>query len=282
MVMMAAGGACFRELLPIELAHGEGYTYGGNVQEGGYFNTLISPVIGLPCKGMLFFQGESEGGSRELAERYAYDLTLLVADERARFGQSFPFYNVQLSDYREEGTRFFPWHDIIRIQQFKALSLIPNSTLTVDMDLGAPEDYEDWPHSPRKMELGERLALLVLAKEYGISRETECSSPRPVMATLTADCKQIVVEFTDISAGLIVSGHNPADSYGMEVQGFSVGDYPRPRRDLQPPRGHGGYSRGSARRRRSQPRRGQGAHGRGQLRLLPPRDPRDRRPAGRQ
>jgi hypothetical protein len=45
------------------------------------------------------------------------------------------------------------------------------------------------------------------------------------MASLSADQKQIVVEFTDISAGLIVSGHNPADSYGMEVQGFSVGDY---------------------------------------------------------
>ena len=225
MVMMAAGGACIRELLPIELAHGEGYTYGGNVQEGGYFNTLISPVIGLPCKGMLFFQGESEGGSRELAERYAYDLTLLVADERARFGQSFPFYNVQLSDYREEGTRYFPWHDIIRIQQFKALALIPNSTLTVDMDLGSPEGLEDWTHSPRKMELGERLALLALAKEYGVGRETECASPRPVMASLSADRKQIVVDFTDISDGLIVSGHNPADSYGMEVQGFSVGDY---------------------------------------------------------
>ena len=32
-------------------------------------------------------------------------------------------------------------------------------------------------------------------------------------------------EFTDISAGLIVAGHTPADSYGMEVQGFSIGDY---------------------------------------------------------
>jgi hypothetical protein len=174
---------------------------------------------------MMFFQGESEGGSRELAEKYAYELTLLVADERARFGQNFPFYNVQLSDYREEGKTFFPWHDIIRIQQFKALSLIPNSTLTVDMDLGSPDDYEDWPHSPRKLELGERLALLALAKEYGINREGECSSPRPVMAGLTADRKQIRIEFTDISDGLIVSGHNPADSYGMEVQGFSVGDY---------------------------------------------------------
>jgi hypothetical protein len=29
----------------------------------------------------------------------------------------------------------------------------------------------------------------------------------------------------DVGAALIVSGHSPADSYGMEVQGFSVGDY---------------------------------------------------------
>jgi hypothetical protein len=93
------------------------------------------------------------------------------------------------------------------------------------MDLGAPDEWPDFAHSPRKMELGERLAKLALAKEYGVGRETECSSPRPVMASLSADQKQIVVEFTDISAGLIVSGHNPADSYGMEVQGFSVGDY---------------------------------------------------------
>jgi hypothetical protein len=45
------------------------------------------------------------------------------------------------------------------------------------------------------------------------------------MASLSNDRTKIVVEFTDISAGLIVSGHNPADSYGMEVQGFTVGDY---------------------------------------------------------
>lgn len=225
LVMMAAGGACIRELLPIELAHGEGYHYGANVQEGGYYNTLIHPVLGLACKAMLFFQGESEGGDRSLAEKYAYELALLVADERARFGQDFPFYNVQLSDYRDEGAQFFPWHDIIRIQQFKALSVIPNSTLTVDMDLGAPADYPDWAHSPRKLELGERLALLALAKEYGIGRESECSSPRPVVASLSGDGKQVVVEFTDIAEGLIAGGHSPADSYGMEVQGFSMGDY---------------------------------------------------------
>ena len=225
LVMMAAGGACIRELIPVELAHGEGYFHGANVPEAGYYNTLIHPVLGLPCKAMLFFQGESEGGDYSLAEKYAYDLALLVADERARFGQNFPFYNVQLSDYREEGKQFFPWHDIVRVQQFNALSVIPNSTLTVDMDLGAPEDYPDWAHSPRKMELGERLALLALAKEYDIGRESDCGSPRPMIASLSADQTKITIEFTDISEGLIVSGHTPADSYGMDVQGFTVGDY---------------------------------------------------------
>ncbi len=225
LVMMAAGGACLSELLPVELAHGQGYTSGANVPEGGYYNTLIHPLEGLAFRAQIFFQGESEGIWRERAEKYAYELTLLVTDERARFGYDFPFYNVQLSDYRDEGIQFFPYLDMIRVQQYDALALIKDSTLTVDMDLGAPEDAPDWAHSPRKLELGERLARLILAKEYGIGRLADAGSPRPYAATLNPDRTAVVVEFTDISDGLIVSGHNPADSYGMEVRGFSFGDY---------------------------------------------------------
>ncbi len=225
LVMMAAGGACLSELLPVELAHGQGYTSGANVPEGGYYNTLIHPLEGLAFRAQIFFQGESEGIWRDRAEKYAYELTLLITDERARFGRNFPFYNVQLSDYRDEGGQFFPFHDIVRVKQFDALALIPDSTLTVDMDLGAPDDYPDWAHSPRKLELGERLAKLVLAKEYGIGRVPEAQSPRPYAASFSDDRTKVVVEFTDVDAGLIVSGHNPADSNGMEVQGFSLGDY---------------------------------------------------------
>ncbi len=225
LVMMCAGGACLRELMPRELALGEGYTYGNLVPPGGYFNTLIHPFIGLAFKGMFFYQGESEGCVREHAEKYTYDLALLVADERARFGREFPFYNVQLCDYTSEGAKFFAFHDIVRNKQFEALSIIRNSTLTVAMDLGPGEGCADWAHSPRKLEIGERLAKLILAREYGIGRIQESGSPRPVSATLSNDGSTIVVEFADVDAGLIVSGHNPADSYGMEVQGFSIGDY---------------------------------------------------------
>lgn len=225
MVMIAAGGACIRELLPEELAHGEGYFFGGLVRESGHYNALIHPFLGLRSKGMLFFQGESEGGERALAEKYTYELALLVADERRRFGYEFPFYNVQLSDYRAEGAQFFPFHDIIRIKQFEALHVIPDSTLTVDMDLGAPEDYPDWAHSPRKLELGERLAKLVLAREYNVGNEREVSSPMPAEAFLSADKTKITVEFSNVCDGLIVSGQTPRESLGREVQGFSVGDY---------------------------------------------------------
>ncbi len=225
LIMICAGGACLSELLPVELAHAQGYTSGNAVPEGGYYNALTHPFVGLSFRAMLFFQGESEGCFPDRAVRYAYELTLLVTDARIRFGRPFPFYNVQLSDYGENGLQVFPYHDIVRVQQFQALSLISDSTLTVDMDLGAPDDYIDWPHSPRKLELGERLSRLVAAKEYGIGRISEHQSPRPVTAAISEDCRHILVEFTDVDAGLIVSGHTPADSYGMEVQGFSIGDY---------------------------------------------------------
>lgn len=225
MIMMCAGGACLSELLPIELAHKCGYNAGANVREGGYFNTLISPLVGLACKAQIYFQGESEGIWRERAERYCLELALLVADERQRWGQEFPFYNIQLSDYRTEGCQFFPYLDIVRMQQFDAVKVIPNSSLTVDMDLGSPEDWPDWPHSPLKLELAERLSKLVLAREYGIGSEREISSPTPVGAVFSADAKSVTLEFTNVGQGLVVTGHAPADSLGMEVQGFSFGAY---------------------------------------------------------
>ncbi len=227
LVMMCAGGACIRELLPEALAHAQGYLYGANVREAGYYNTLIHPLEGLAFTAQLFFQGESEGGAREFAEKYAYELALLVADERQRFGTDFPFYNVQLSSYREEGAQFFPWLDIIRMQQFDAQRLIPDSTLTVDMDLGAPDGYPDWAHSPRKSELAERLAALALARQYGVGNEREVVSPMPVAAYRAPDGGTVTVEFGNVGAGLTVSGHDPADSLGREVAGFSVGDYDR-------------------------------------------------------
>ena len=226
-IMMAAGGSCLSELMSPDLAHKQGYRNGALVCEGGYFNALIHPFIGMACKGMLFFQGESEGGQKPLASKYAKEMTLLIEEERVLWGQNFPVYYVQLSDYRSEGTQYFPYHDVVRVQQFDALSTIPNSTMVVAMDLGAPEGYSDWAHSPRKYELGQRLANAALAKEYGIGDFTKVTSPMPVKVTLSEDKTKITIEFENVGDGLTVYGLSPEESIGKSVAGFSVGRYPK-------------------------------------------------------
>ncbi len=223
LIMMAAGGACIRELMPAELAAELGYTTTVAVPLGGFYNSLIHPFVPLQFKGQIFFQGESEGCFPDRAPVYDKELARFVQDERARFGQEFPFYNVQLSDYRDECATYFASLDTVRIKQTDALALIPNSTLTPAMDLGAPDDHPDFAHSPRKYELAMRLAKLALAREYRIGSEYEARAPKATVAQKSADGKQITVAFMDIGDGLCVLGQSPRDSIGAEVKGFRVG-----------------------------------------------------------
>ncbi len=218
MVMAAAGGACLRELAPVDLVHAQGVFVGANVPTAGYFNTLIHPLIGLRFRAMLFFQGESEGCEKKYADTYAEDLALLIYDERLRFGFDFPVYNVQLSNYPMDGPKFFPYLDIVRMEQVKALDRIRKCTLTADYDLGAPKGYEDWAHSPLKKELARRLANLALCREYGVGREEDISSPRAVEARLSENGKTILVRFTGVSGGL-------KDGADRSIAGFSCGPY---------------------------------------------------------
>ena len=50
-------------------------------------------------------------------------------------------------------------------------------------------------------------------------------SPRPTFASLSADQKEILISFTDVGTGLIVTGHDPKSSIDLPVGGFSVGSY---------------------------------------------------------
>ena len=224
LVMMAAGGVCLRELMPVELADSLGYKKGANTRIAGCFDSLINPIIPLSFKAQIFFQGESEGCWFSCANKYDTDLEEYFADERARFRQHFPVYNVQLSEYGENCKKYFPALDIVRVKQFDALSLIEDITLTVDMDLGIVEGF-DWAHSPRKLELAERLAKLALAKEYGVGVVVDAVSPRPISARLSEDTNEIIIDFTDLGTGLIAKGHDPKSSIGLPVSGFSVGTY---------------------------------------------------------
>ena len=211
-VMMCAGGACLRELMPVELAHSLGYTTGANVPVAGYYNTLIHPLEGLQFKGQIFFQGESEGIWKEMALSYDTDLAAFVADERARFGFEFPFYNIQLSSYRDECDAYFKHLYWVRSRQLRAVDIIPRSYMAVARDLGSLPGDPDFAHSQYKYPLAKRVAAQVLAEEYGIGTLEQANSPMPVCAVRKGDT--VEVHFSCVAGGLTTSD-------GKTLCGFS-------------------------------------------------------------
>ncbi|MBR2950373.1 MAG: hypothetical protein IKC46_10975 [Lachnospiraceae bacterium] len=232
-IMMCAGGACLRELMPLELAHKLGYREGVNVPAAGYFNTLIAPLIGIGVKGQIFFQGESEGIWEEMAHSYGEDLAEFVEDERRRFGVDFSFYNIQLSSYREECDDYFKHLYWVRASQYKGLSLIPNSYLTVARDLGSLPGEADFAHSPHKYALAKRVAAQILAGDYGIGEIKKTNSPMPVKAvrnqdtvTVAFDCvngRLSPAQTTDRWKGCVKTADSPVTGFSfMDTQGREI------------------------------------------------------------
>ena len=211
LIQMAAGGAYISELLPGELCARFEYNSKHTVTPGGYYNTMISPFVGLPISGMLYYQGESY--DRLHVKTYADELTAFVTELRNRWGQDFNFYNVQLSSYGQMQVDQNIWKELphIRNQQYKALSMLDNYYLTTAMDVGYRGEVDigtnvaDFAHPKDKKTLGERVALQALAVYYGKLAVGEQSfSPVPGDVQWTKD--GIVITFQNAETLKLATG----------------------------------------------------------------------------
>lgn len=139
------------------------------------YNGMIHPVQGYGLRGLLWYQGESNIFN---VPQYAPAFAEMVKQWRILWNQGeFPCYYVQIAPYDYKEWNFFTpqWLEISAYQreaQLKAQSLIPNSGMVVTLDLGE----EKIIHYPDKSKVGERLALMALAKTYG-KKNFECESP---------------------------------------------------------------------------------------------------------
>jgi len=84
----------------------------------------------------------------------------------------------------------------------------------VDMDLGSPEGYPDFAHSPLKAPLAKRLADLALAKEYGVGDIEKAQSPMPEKAVRIGN--EVKITFKTAA---------PLASNTKTLPGFSFGPY---------------------------------------------------------
>lgn len=129
------------------------------------FNAMISPIVPYTIKGAIWYQGESNQGR---AEQYLTLMPTLIKDWRKQWGDEISFYQVQLAGYGN-GKPSWPqpvgaddtWAELQWTQMQTALTL-PKCGMAVANDIGEEKDI----HPKNKQEVGRRLALQALVKDY--------------------------------------------------------------------------------------------------------------------
>ncbi|HUS01845.1 MAG TPA: sialate O-acetylesterase [Chitinophagaceae bacterium] len=143
---------------------------------GFAFESGIKPLLSLPVKGVIWYQGESNSLEKERVEEYKDLLHLLIDNYREGWKQpDLPFYWVQLSsiDTTNYGSRFWPQ---FRDEQRKLLNEVKYGGMAVCSDIG----FKDNVHPTNKKDVGERLARWALNKTY--KESIVPSGPLPIHA----------------------------------------------------------------------------------------------------
>jgi sialate O-acetylesterase len=151
------------------------------------YQGMIRPLLPYTLNGILWYQGESNGGD---PKHYGKKLEALAADWRAKFNQAnLPFIYAQLPGFGDR--QLLPVESnwaILREEMRQAESQIPNSAMVVTIDQGEWNDI----HPLNKKPIGERMALS--ANQLIEKAASTSSGPRVERASKTGN--QIILRFT--------------------------------------------------------------------------------------
>lgn len=182
------------------------------------YNGMVHPLIPLSAKGAIWYQGESNAGD---GLRYEFLKEALVNGWRNVFeNDDLSFYWVQLANFQQpsDNPAGGGW-GLVREGQRRAMRL-PNTGMAVIIDIGDARDI----HPRNKQDVGARLALWALAKDYG--RDIVHSGP--LYKSMSVEGDQIRIAFDHIGAGLMAGkkeGLNPTESTGgNELTQFAIQD----------------------------------------------------------
>jgi sialate O-acetylesterase len=172
------------------------------------YNGMIAPLVPFAIRGALWYQGESNCGDDNTHGLYADKMEALIRGWRTVWNQgNFSFYYVQLAP-------FHYYYDIPkpRVANPDALPIIwecqtdaqhiPNTGMAVITDL--VENLKDI-HPTQKLEVGQRLARIALAKNYG--KDTVYSGP--TFKRLKIRGGKAVLSFDNLAGGLVAKDGQP-------------------------------------------------------------------------
>ena len=169
-----------------------------NADYGKLFTQLTQPLIPFAIKGVIWYQGEANADEGDI---YMHKMIALITGLRKVWAQGdFPFYFVQLPaltwqepEPKPDGLNVMA---PCRMAQSKALR-VHNTGMAVTIDLGEPENL----HPNNKFDVGNRLALWALAKDYG-RKDLFCSGP--LYKGMKIEDNKIRISFDYVGKGLMV------------------------------------------------------------------------------
>jgi sialate O-acetylesterase len=184
------------------------------------YNGMIAPVAPYRLKGVLWYQGESNGGEAS----YHRMLKLWIEDWRNTFQDpELPFIIIQLSSYGSLQSVSMPvndrsWFAVVREAQLRAVLDDPRACLVVTTDIGNPTDI----HPTNKQDVGRRAAGCALGTVYGL----DVAQSGPIFESMAVEGNRVRLKFRHAESGLMAGlkeGLEPVKpAPDGELLGFAV------------------------------------------------------------
>lgn len=172
------------------------------------FNAMVNPLTGMPIRGVIWYQGES---NVTRAQQYVPSFALLISDWRAQWRQPrLPFYFVQLASFLPLEKNSLAGSDWAELRDAQRQTLkVPATGMVVATDVGDANSV----HPTNKQAIGLRLALLALKHDYG---RKQLVASGPSYRSMRVRGTQVELRFSDLGHGLSVV---PANA---PLRGFTV------------------------------------------------------------
>ena len=183
-------------------------------QTGHLYNGIIAPLIPFTIKGVIWYQGESNAGR---GKQYQTLFPAMIQNWRNDWNQGdFPFYFVQIANFngKPPGTpstykkpaapETHIWAEL-REAQFMALS-VTNTGMAVTIDIGEECNI----HPANKIDVGKRLSLWALSKDYG----KNIIYSGPLYKSMKIEGDKIRISFDHTDGGLMAKG--------ATLEGFAI------------------------------------------------------------
>jgi sialate O-acetylesterase len=163
------------------------------------YNGMINPLVPFTIRGAIWYQGESNRGDGML---YFEKMKALITGWRSVWNEGdFPFYYVQLAPYNYGKSDPTALPKIWEAQT--AALAIPDTGMAVTNDIGNLKNI----HPEDKQDVGKRLALWALAKNYG----KQIVYSGPLYKSMSVEGANIRVKFDYVGGGLAARSGKPLD-----------------------------------------------------------------------